>query len=172
MVLTSVLLRVFLWHAAWSVLLLLLLRTTDQPHPGQEFDLSICISTLWCPPVWNAKQQYVDSMSLLCTSGPSGVKVRSNCKSYGFCAFSPQVPLITFHPHLVIIGNHLFMLVWSSGWSQHQQRAVLQRCWTGRWWTQHAHWWVVNKCNRQSTHCWSWFLLLILMLTSVFYRQR
>ena len=90
-------------------------------------------------------------MSLLSTQSPQGLKWEAIVftETYGFCAFSPQVALITFHPHLVIIGNHLFLLVWSSGWTQH--KAVLQRCWTGRSWTQHAHWWVVNKCNRQST---------------------
>ena len=92
-------------------------------------------------------------MSLLSTQSPQVSKLEAIVftETSGFCAFSPQVALITFHPHLVIIGNHLFMLVWSSGWTQHQHKAVLQRCWTGRSWTQHAHWWVVNKCNRQST---------------------
>ena len=60
-------------------------------------------------------------MSLLCTSGPSGVKVKqlSAAATFGFYACWPQVALTTFQ-HLVIIGNHSFLLVCSSRWSQQQ----------------------------------------------------
>ena len=92
-----------------------------RPHPGQNNHMHL--NNDLPSGVKFSKQQYGDSMSLLCTCGTLRCQSEAIVHSY---AFWPQVPHTTHH--FPSATTHFCSSGQVAGANQQKERAVLQRC--------------------------------------------